>query len=69
VDSDDSLPAAGVEELFDESEGLEYFERAWTDGCAVPVERARKGIDEMAWHSAAPKFGGEEQTGRPGTDD
>jgi hypothetical protein len=70
MDFDDSLSATGVEEFFGEPYGLEDLERArMQDGCAVPVERAGQGVDEMARHTASLKLGSEQQSSRSGTYD
>ena len=61
--------AAGLEKPSGESQRLEDLERAGMHHRrAVPMERPRQGIDQMAWYTAPMKLRSEQQPRRPGAD-
>jgi hypothetical protein len=69
MDFDQALPAPGREELFGQPQGLEDLQGAGVnDGCSIPVEGRRLGFDQVAGHSSALEFGGEEEAGWAGSD-
>jgi hypothetical protein len=69
MDFDRALPASGSEELFDQSQGLEYLQGAWVnDSRPIPVERRGLGVDHVARYASAAQVRGEEQAGWTGSD-
>jgi hypothetical protein len=66
---DDSLSAAGVQEVVGKAHRLEYLERTGFDDCrAIPVEGRRLRVDQMTRDTAPLKLASEKQSGRSGTD-
>jgi hypothetical protein len=66
---DDSLSAAGLQELVGKAHRLEYLERTgFDDRCAIPVEGCRLRVDQMTRDTAPLKLASEKQSGRSGTD-